>query len=811
MRPRLTLAIGCLLAAVSLWPAARLGIRSDVEAMLPNGTPAAEAYRAFLGTFGGIERAYVTIRLPDGVPADPDRLADAAETLADALAASPEVARVRYALDASDEAFATAELAPRLPLLLGEHAPESVAAATTPGALAARVDALRDAAEGPAALFLSSIASADPLGLAEHGLRGLSPGSALPFDPVTGVLLSKDQRAVLIVVTPKRGEADAEGGRALSAALDAAYAAVRKEQGGDLVFDAIGGPLYAVHDEAALKDDLVRILTAAGVVVLLMIVVAFEGISIPAISIAAVAIGQLWCAALVALALGNVTAVGVGFAAILLGLGDDFTIHLGARFREIWASGQEPRTAMMQTVDETWPGISTAAFTTAMAFACLGLAHFRPLRELGLVVAVGVLLSLAATFWSAGPMLILVSRLWKRVRAPRWRGFGWFVTWGVRAGGGFPRASLAACALLTLASIVGVTRLSLDTDMRRLRPSDHPAARAEERLVKDFGIGLDTSTITVEGRDVDRALDRAAAVASIVRERYPDAEIVTPSDWLVQGDRLAARVAALRPLGLDAAAQRLSVALDGAGLNVHAFDPALDVLRGIADGKAPPPIAPAKWPDWIADGIREGPQGTAVAVRVRMPADAWPLGPPAALLDAIEKAAPGAKVANAKRLGAELRNVAVRDLERLGSLAIAVVLGLVAFSYRGNVAATALTFLPVVLGTAWTAGLWGALGLPLDLFSLCVLPVMVGIGVDDGLHVMHLARQRGEDLERAALDAGRGVVLTNLTTCAGFAALALSHVPALRNGGLLICTGNLLCLVATLVVLPAVARLKGSR
>jgi predicted RND superfamily exporter protein len=84
---------------------------------------------------------------------------------------------------------------------------------------------------------------------------------------------------------------------------------------------------------------------------------------------------------------------------------------------------------------------------------------------------------------------------------------------------------------------------------------------------------------------------------------------------------------------------------------------------------------------------------------------------------------------------------------------------------------------------------------------------MVGIGVDDGLHVLHLARQRGEDLERAALEAGRGVVLTNLTTCAGFASLALSHVPALRNGGMLICVGNLLCLAATLVVLPAIAKL----
>jgi len=132
-------------------------------------------------------------------------------------------------------------------------------------------------------------------------------------------------------------------------------------------------------------------------------------------------------------------------------------------------------------------------------------------------------------------------------------------------------------------------------------------------------------------------------------------------------------------------------------------------------------------------------------------------------------------------------------------------------SYRGDLVATGLTFLPVLIGTVCTAGLWGALGRRLDLFSLAVVPVLVGIGVDDGLHVLHLARQRGAGLQRAAQEAGRGVVLTNATTCAGFASLAVSQVPGLRNGGLLICAGNLLCLAATLLVLPAIDGLRRGR
>jgi len=809
-RPGLVLAAALAATAIALPSATRLTIRTELDAMLPAGTPAAEAYREFLHTFGGIERVYVMVRLPDGAPADPERLADAAEALADALSASPEVSRVRYGLDPSDEEFAARQLAPRLPLLLGDRAPVVLAPRLTDAAIAARVAELKDAASGPGAIFLSALAAADPLGLS--GEASVTPTSALPFDPVTGVLLSTDQRAALLVVTPRRAESDATGGRALLRVLDEAYAETSRADGGDLRFEAVGGPLYAVHDQEALQDDLIRIVTVAGVVVILMIVIAFEGFSIPAVSIAAVAIGQVWCAAIVAAMLGNVTAVGVGFAAILLGLGDDFTIHLGSRFREVWASGTDAAVAMRRAVEESWPGIATAALTTSVAFACLGLAHFRPLRELGIVVALGVLLLLAATLTAAAPLLLFATRFWKRTnRAPRWGGFAWIVTSGVRAGTAAPRTALVACGLVSLAALAGASRLTIDTDMRLLRPTDHPTTRAEQALFHDFGVGADTAIVSVHGADVPEALDRADAVAREARGAFPGAEVSTPSDWIVDGARLKDRMTALAPLHLDRAAARLGAALDRAGLNAQAFAPALDTMRAIGEGKVPPPIVASTWPDWIADGIKTDGAGASVAVRMRLPEGTWTGGPPASFLASIQAQAPGARLAHAKRLGAELRSVAVSDLMRLGALAFVLVLGIVAISYRGDLAATALTFVPVAVGTACTAGLWGWLGRPLDLFSLSVLPVMVGIGVDDGLHVLHLARRRGEDFERAALQAGRGIVLTNLTTCAGFASLMLSHVPGLRNGGLLICVGNLFCLGATLVVLPAVARLGGRR
>ncbi|HJQ97565.1 MAG TPA: MMPL family transporter [Candidatus Polarisedimenticolaceae bacterium] len=793
--------------ALAIVPASRLTIRSDVLALLPREAPASSAYRTFLESFGGIENVYVLLHREDGAPPDPEGLADAAEIFAREVSRSPEVAHARWGLDEDDEAFFIEVLAPRLPLLLGDDPSAVLSPRLSAEALDARARELRDAAAGPGALFLTRLTASDPLGLASSKLSELAAGGSLPFDPLTGALLSADGRSALVIVTPRRGESDAAGGRALAAALDQALASARAD-GGTLGMEAVGGPLYAAHDETALRADLIRILTTASILVLLLIVLAFGGVAIPAISLVTVAAGQVVCAALVALGYGPVTAVGVGFAAILLGLGDDFTLHLGARARAAWRGGAAPDVAVVGALAETAPGILAAGVTTAAAFACLAFAHFRPLRELGLVVALGMLLLLAATALVAAPLLVLVARRWGRGRArdEAGRGYAAIVEAALRASERRPKAVLLAATIATIAASAGVARLHVDPDLRRMRPEDHPALSAERRLVASFAVPLDTATFLVKGKDAEDALDRADAVASILRERLPhDAQIVAPSDWIVTGKRAERRLARLRPLSLDRAADDLARALDREGLRPEAFARSLDAMRAIGAGHDPAPIPLDSYPAWLREGLRVMPEGALAAVRARVPEGAWASGPPSDLVKQIESVAPGTGVASAGGLGSELRALAFSDLRRLGTLAVLVVFVLVVLSYRGDVRSALLTFVPVGLGVAWTAGLWGWLGRPLDLFTLCVLPVMVGIGIDDGLHILHLARASGRDVAEAAREAGRGVVLTNLTTSAGFAALAVSHVPALRNGGLVVCVGNLLCLAATLFVLPALA------
>jgi hypothetical protein len=90
---------------------------------------------------------------------------------------------------------------------------------------------------------------------------------------------------------------------------------------------------------------------------------------------------------------------------------------------------------------------------------------------------------------------------------------------------------------------------------------------------------------------------------------------------------------------------------------------------------------------------------------------------------------------------------------------------------------------------------------------LIVIPIILGVGIDDGLHVAHAARTQGSML-LAARHAGRGILVANTTTIIGFWSLTASRVPGLKNAGALIALGITICMLASLVVMPALERRK---
>ena len=102
-------------------------------------------------------------------------------------------------------------------------------------------------------------------------------------------------------------------------------------------------------------------------------------------------------------------------------------------------------------------------------------------------------------------------------------------------------------------------------------------------------------------------------------------------------------------------------------------------------------------------------------------------------------------------------------------------------------------------------GMMALLSIKFNYANFIVLPLIVGIGIDDGIHIVHRWRQESkENLTKVLNQIGRAIVLTSLTTIIGFGSLVSSHYPGLRSIGLVSTLGILTCLLASLFLLPAV-------
>ena len=119
-----------------------------------------------------------------------------------------------------------------------------------------------------------------------------------------------------------------------------------------------------------------------------------------------------------------------------------------------------------------------------------------------------------------------------------------------------------------------------------------------------------------------------------------------------------------------------------------------------------------------------------------------------------------------------------------------------------------LGMIPLVAGFVWMVGLFVIFGRKFDVANVMALPLVLGIGIDDAVHVIHGVRRQGiNGLPDVLQNTGRALVLTSLTTAIAFGSIAFASHVGMAGMGQLLVLGVGGCLVASLVLLPALMRI----
>jgi len=605
--------------------------------------------------------------------------------------------------------------------------------------------------------------------------------------------------------------------------------------------------------------------------VALIFILGYQQISRPLKATACLIAGIAYTMAYTTAAVGHLNILTITFVPMLIGLAIDFGIHLITRFEEEQRRGRTLEDAMTLAMVFTGKGIFTGCLTTAGAFLAMGLTNFRGIREMGIICGGGLVICLVPMMTLLPALLLGPSRQAAptpvsaipaasaappasddsapdfRARLER--------LWLDR-----PGTVLGIAAVVTVVAATGLPRVRFDYNLLNMQSPSIRSVEYEHKLLgsseKSVVFGAIVATNTAEARNLEARLLERPSVASVESmARFLDADAATKGPLIRAIGATTAPIAFAEPdrrpvniedlgqtlfslggyLGLAAdevsargktdllnqiqslraALMELRTAMNRgtpAEVEQHrrklaAFQTALledlrDTIQALQQQDAPEALTPADLPEALRNRFI-GIQGNLL-LQVYPKSNVWEREPQEAFVRDLQAVSPHAT-------GAPVQMYYYTELlkrsyiEAAGWALLATVI-LVGFHFR-RVNSILLALLPVALGSLWVMGLMGWTGLSFNPANVMMLPLVIGIGITNGIHILNrFAEERNPSL--LAKSTGKAVFLSGLTTIAGFGSLVLADHQGIRSLGEIMAAGTTTCMVAGLTVLPALLTLR---
>jgi hypothetical protein len=128
---------------------------------------------------------------------------------------------------------------------------------------------------------------------------------------------------------------------------------------------------------------------------------------------------------------------------------------------------------------------------------------------------------------------------------------------------------------------------------------------------------------------------------------------------------------------------------------------------------------------------------------------------------------------------------------------------------KAGLASSILAVLPLTVAALWMVGFMNILHIDINMVNIIAVPLILGIGIDDAVHIIHRYRIEGGGLKiETVLDTtGRAILLTSLTTIAAFGSFMFSLYRGLSTTGIILSVGLTVCFLLSVYFLPALIRL----
>jgi predicted RND superfamily exporter protein len=798
----LALGAAAVVTALLTWYGSGLAFDEDLISFLPKDDPViaehARAFRAF--------KLLDAMRVDLGPAASKEELFAAADRFEAALRApdaAPLFSRVFSGVtddQAASVVLAFSDLAARsLPSLVQ---PDEVAAIVsryeTDVALDAKLAGAFETLNTFEGQGTQTNLRRDPLGLEGafwsrvDALRSAVPGARLE----RGRLVSEDGH-VLFLLEPSVPSSDTLKGEEVLARVAAAAGAAAIPKA------VAGGHRAAIENARTIKFDAWFTSLVSLVAMFVVYAAIFPRRWLIPLTALPLAFGGVFGGALCRLGLGRMSQIAVGFGGILLGLADDFIVHL-YYFYEVRARDghKEPSVSAVERI--ATPTMAAAA-SIAASFIALAASGFPGQRDLAVFATTSLVGTVAFTLL-VQPLFLPSSQPARPL--PRSGALlGRLIAWVER----HEKPALALALVATVVLGAFATRIRFEDDPRAIDARSAATKRDEDDLGKRWGDPSQVALVVARGRDLEEALeanDRALAGLEAVRARGDVLGVSSIAPLLPGARTQEARRAAWAAFFTPERRARLDERVRRIGarhrFSERAFEPFFARLEGTGEPVSVALPKEGALAQLVGSRIVSDPEGTLVATFVRLKGT-----DEAALAWAQDFEQETGAIVTTGHSFAKALVALIRDrLARCGALGFVVVLALLVLVLRRPRAVLAAA-LPLALGLVWSAGIFALTDTALNAVNFLIPVLAFGLSVDYVLFLAsgYLRPARDPDEVEQAQGA---VFASSVTTLAGMASLLLAKHPALFSVGVVALVSTSCSLLAIFLVTPALLRPRGS-
>ncbi|MBN2102511.1 MMPL family transporter [bacterium] len=675
--------------------------------------------------------------------------------------------------------------------------------------------------------------------------------------------LSYDQSALIMIAVPNFSALELDrmvsGTDAVQAVLDRTLSEFPDIQAGLTGMIPIGRDEMVYGMESANVTSIIALFA-----ILILLILAFRMWVAPLFAILNLLIGLLWAIGLTAMTVGQLNIMTQMMAVILLGLGIDFSIHFISGFTENRSSGQSIAESLKLTFQKYGKGIMTGGLTTSFAFLSLMISSSRGMKEMGLVTGLGLIAVLITTFLALPAFLVLRERRIQRktiLHVRRDISFRFLGKTGALLGNHFLLTFIISW-ILTTGMIWHASRITFDQNYMNMEPEGLPSVMLQDTITDKFDLSMDYALVLSSSPDESRNLatsyrklattamtediglylpsaqeqDERSGIIQKIKNKMTQAPVkhrlsasdltvlqneIQRLDWNIMEiqdmaflngqERVEQKCARLVGSPDSNAKNRLEMLhhqLNSLSTSQTAelthyqqiFAPYFkQQVMSMANTES---ITLEKLPASILDRY-SNPDRTRFLVSVYPKASIWTdlkfLVQFTEDLSRVNNRATGMPTifqALIEIIGRDGRNALV--------LTLLVVFLLLWLDFkRPQYALIAMT--PLILGVIWMVGLMRIFGLQFTVINVMGLPMIIGIGIDDGVHIMHRWIHEGKrNLYQVFSSTGKAILLTTLTTMLAFGSLYFAVWRGFASLGSALFLGVGACFITTLLFLSCI-------